>query len=285
MSPVPQPPFPAELLADLHAGNIDPELSARLWPAVRQDPDARRYLDSLDSLRVSLTGLAESDRVVHPIPHDIATRLEALAESLGGEAADDKAGGVEVTEPLGEIGGLAHAQSNAGAPVFTGRAPGGAIAPVPSSRPYPAEPVSLDAYRRRRRVAAAVAAAAVILICAGAALFISGRPDRDTTPTAAPGPTESIEPGAELDTAVALRALGRNDVRGRLADPAALTACVRAAGIDRPVLGSTEMRFRNHDDAVLILVGGRGDAQVTALIVGPGCGPGNPELLTTADIG
>ncbi|MEU1984718.1 hypothetical protein [Nocardia sp. NPDC019395] len=253
MSPVPQPPFPAELLADLHAGNIDPELSARLWPAVRQDPEAQRYLDSLDSLRESLTGLAESERVVRPIPQDIAARMEALAESLGSEAA-----------PVDDVG----AEARSAGPISA-----------------PDAPVSLAAYRRRRRIAAAVAAAAVILICAGAALFISGRPDRETAPTAAPGPTESVEPGAELDTAVAMRALGRNDVRGRLADPAALRACVHAAGIDRPVLGSTEMLFRDRDDAVLILVGGRNGAQITALVVGPGCGPGNPEVLDTTDIG
>lgn len=103
------------------------------------------------------------------------------------------------------------------------------------------------------------------MIAAGAALFVSESNEVQTAPTAAPPLTESAEPGAELDSAVALRALGRNDVRGRLADPAALTACVRAAGIDRPVLGSADMRFRG-DDAVLILVGGRNGAQITALV-------------------
>ncbi|MBF6350123.1 MULTISPECIES: hypothetical protein [Nocardia] len=281
MSPVPQPPFPAELLADLHAGNIDPELEARLWPAVRQDPDARRYLESLDAVRRSLTGLAESDRVVRPMPADIAARLAGFAESLGSETAHqdgaDSADTVEATVPLGDIP----------APAFT-VGPGAANArrSTPAAECDDEGPISLDAYRRRRRLAAALAAAAAVLICAGAALFIGIRPDGETMPTAAPTETTGTETGAALDMAAALRVLGRHDVPGRLADPAALTACVRAAGVDRPVLGSTEMRFRERDDAVLILVGGRNGAQVTALVVGPGCGPGNPELLAPiTDIG
>lgn len=281
MSPVPQPPFPAELLADLHAGNLDPELEARLWPAVRRDPDARRYLESLDALRTSLTGLAESDRVVRPMPADIAARLEAFAESLGSEAGHrdgaDIAGAVEATVPLGDIPAPALA---------AGFGAADADRSASGAEPAGGAPISLDAHRRRQRIAATIAAAAAVLICAGAALFVGVRPEGETTPTAAPTGTAGTDPGAEFDTAIALRALGRHDVPGRLADPAALTACVRAAGVDRPVLGSTEMKFRDRHDAVLILVGGRNGAQITALVVGPGCGPGNPELLTSiTDIG
>lgn len=285
MNPVPQPPFPAELLADLHAGNIDPELSARLWPAVRQDPEARRYLDSLDSLSKSLSGLAESERVVHPMPGDIAARLATLAESLGGGTAPvDGAESVESTVPLGDIDAV---EPRSPAAAIAGRSgePDTARS-SPEAGSGAAEPISL-ADRRRRRIAAVLAAAAAVLICAGAALFVGLRTETDTRPTAAPPTgTDHTEPGAELDTAVALRALGRHDAPGRLADPAALTACVRAAGVDRPVLGSTEMTFRDRADAVLILVGGRNGAQVTALVVGPGCGPDNPELLSPiTDIG
>lgn len=281
MSPVPQPPFPAELLADLHAGNIDPELEARLWPAVRQDPDARRYLESLDAMRRSLTGLAESDRVVRPMPADIAARLEAFAESLGNAAAredgTDTAETAAATVPLG----------NPPAPtLISGNGTADSRRSRPAAESDGAGPISLDAHRWRRRLAAPVAAAATVLICAGAALFVGIRSDGETAPTAAPTGTAGTELGAGLDTAVALHALGRHDVPGRLSDPAARTACVRAAGVDRPVLGSTEIRFRERDDAVLILVGGRNGAQVTALVVGPGCGPGNPELLAPiTDIG
>ncbi|NUP25536.1 MAG: hypothetical protein HOQ44_02400 [Nocardia sp.] len=281
MSPIPQPPFTTELLADLHAGNIDPELGAQLWPVVERDPEAKRYLDSLDEIRGSLAALGGSERTTRPIPGDIAARLTALAESLGGPANDS--GGdtarIEFTESP--------------------------IVPPPSHLPFPppvrdlessgpatpseysdavAAPISLDARRRRRRAAAVLAAAAAVVVAVGAAFFAVGDTDRETTPEAAPPPSVGLEPGPTLDSAVALRALGRNDVRGRLADPAALTACVQAAGIDRPVLGSADMDFRGRE-AVLILVGGRNGAQVTALVVGSGCEPGNPEVLATTDIG
>ncbi|WP_189094450.1 hypothetical protein [Nocardia jinanensis] len=284
MSPIPQPPFTEELLADLHAGNIDPELGARLWPAAQRDPEAKRYLDSLDEIRGSLAALRGSERITSPIPGDIAARLNALAESLGGPVGDsgrDRAS-VEVTEPLdGRAPGRYHFPQPSPGPAATRF---GNAGPGTLSEHSGAAPISLDARRRKRPIAAALAAAAVIVVAAGAAFFAVGDSDRETTPTAAP-PSDRAEPGPELDTAVALRALGRNDVRGRLADPAALTACVAAAGIDRPVLGSADMDFRGRE-AVLILVGGRNGAQITALVVGPGCGPGNPEVLAPpTDIG
>ncbi|WP_157119901.1 hypothetical protein [Nocardia fusca] len=285
MSPIPQPPFPAELLADLHAGNIDPELSAHLWPAVQRDPDAKRYLDSLDELRGSLAALGTSERITRPIPGDIAARLDALAESLGrpgGDSGTDTAwtgladppndsppDPSDIPPPAFGSTLPAHDETGPGAPFE----PAGLAAPV-----------SLDARRRRRRLAAGLAAAAVIVVAIGAAFVAAGGSDRETAPTAAPPPSASIEPDSGLDTAVALRALGRNDAGGHLADPAALTACVQAAGIDRPVLGSADMDFHGRE-AVLILVGGRNGAQITAVVVGPGCAPGNPDVLATTDIG
>lgn len=285
MSPIPQPPFPAELLADLHAGNIDPELSARLWPAVQRDPDAKRYLDSLDELRGSLAALGAAERVTRPIPGDVAARLDALAESLGrpgGGSGTDTAWNGLADPPKDSPPSPADIPPPAlvsAPPVLDRAGPGTAFEPAD-----PTAPVSLDARRRRRRLAAGLAAAAVFVVAIGATFFTVGGSDTDTAPTAAPPPSAGTEPGPGLDTAVALRALGRNDVGGRLADPSALTACVAAAGIDRPVLGSADMDFHGRE-AVLILVGGRNGAHITALVVGPGCAPGNPDVLTTTDIG
>ncbi|MEV3962002.1 hypothetical protein AB0M34_14065 [Nocardia sp. NPDC050193] len=284
MSPIPQPPFPAELLADLHAGNIDPELSARLWPAVQRDPDAKRYLDSLDELRGSLAALGAAERIAHPIPGDIAARLDALAESLGrpgGDSGTDTAWtgftGPPQDSPPASLG--IPPASGSAPPELDRAGPGPAFEPAGRTAP-----VSLDAHRRRRRLGTGVAAAAVLVVAIGAMSFAVGGSDTDTAPTAAPPPSASTEPGPGLDTAVALRALGRNDVGGRLADPAALMACVEANGIDRPVLGSADMEFHGRE-AILILVGGRNGAQITALVVGPGCAPGNPDVLATTDIG
>ncbi|MFI2233674.1 hypothetical protein [Nocardia testacea] len=285
MSPIPQPPFPAELLADLHAGNIDPELSARLWPAVQRDPEARRYLDSLDELRGSLAALGAAERITRPIPGDIAARLDVLAESLGRPGGDS---GIDAawTGPAHPPGHSPPEPSDLSPSLrLPARpAPDEAGPATPSEHTHLAAPVSLDTRRIRRRLAVALAAAAVLVVAAGATFFTIGGTDTDTAPTAAPPPSASIEPGPGLDTTVALRALGRNDVGGRLADPAALTACVTAAGIDRPVLGSADMDFHGRE-AVLVLVGGRNGAQITALVVGPGCGPGNADVLATTDIG
>lgn len=284
MKPVPQPPFPTELLADLHAGNIDPELGARLWPVVRNDPDACRYLDSLDEVSRALSGLARSGGIAPPMPPDIAARLEGFAESLGREAAEQvRPAGVPVDNGETVPSAGVAAAGIRGLPRIATENP--ATATAPASEPGPAAPIPIDSRRRRRRAAATLAAAALVVIAASATV-IGLRPDTGTAPpTAAPQTGETAGPGGELDTSVALRALGRNDVSGRLSDPAALAACVRAAGIDRPVLGSTEMRFQGRDDAVLILVGGRDGAQITALVVGSGCGPGAPEVLATTDIG
>ena len=102
------------------------------------------------------------------------------------------------------------------------------------------------------------------------------------TPTAAP----FTEPAAadELTTAAALRTLGKRDVTGPLADDAALTRCVQANGIDRAVLGASNITFRG-SDAVLVLVQGAEAPTITALVVGTGCTTGTPEQLTLRDIG
>lgn len=253
---VPQPPFPPELLSDLHSGNIDPELGRQLWPAVRRDPEAVRYLRSLDEIRDELAHLGHSETVVRPMPADIAARLADFVETL------DHSG------------------------------PATPLVPAPNQPPAP-QSVPLARYRGRRalRLSAAAAAAIAVVVCLG--LVVAVVRDQNHAPTAAPpstieitGPADPAEPDSDddLTAAVALRALGRNDVSGRLAEPTALTDCVRAAGLDRTVLGSTDMTFRGRE-AVLILVGGREGAQITALVVGVGCTADDPQLLAVTDIG
>lgn len=253
---VPQPPFPPELLSDLHSGNIDPELGRQLWPAVQRDPEAVHYLRSLDRIRDELARLGRSETVVHPMPDDIAAQLADFVETLD------------------------HAD------------PSPPLVPPPHEPTAP-QPIPLDRYRGRRALRPTVAAAAVIavVVCLGLVVAIVRHQDRSDT--AAPpatveitNPAEPTEPDStdDLTAAVALRALGRNNVSGRLAEPTALTDCVRAAGLDRTVLGSTDMTFHGRD-AVLILVGGREGSQITALVVGVGCTSGDPQLLAVTDIG
>ncbi len=42
---VPEPPFSADLLAELHADNLPPDVADKLWPVVLRDPEAVRILD------------------------------------------------------------------------------------------------------------------------------------------------------------------------------------------------------------------------------------------------
>ncbi|MFE3542039.1 hypothetical protein ACFXK0_03580 [Nocardia sp. NPDC059177] len=269
---VPQPPFPSELLADLHADNLAPELSEQLWPQVSTDPDALRYLNQLDEVNAHLRALGTDDRVVHRMPDDVADRMfRFVAELDAGDGPTERL----TTAPAAELDdGPTERLSTAlndGPTERLGTAP-----------PSPA-PISLDAYRSRsrRRMGLLAAAAAAVVVLAGAGAVITTLDTTAGTPTAAPAPDPS---GDELTTAAALSALGKREVRGPLSDETALTRCVQANGIDRGVLGASSITFRG-DDAVLVLVQGPAVPTITALVVGPGCTTGAPQQLALRDIG
>jgi hypothetical protein len=76
------PPWPVDVLADLHAGALDTAVAQRLWPRVRQDPDATAVLDALDATRAELAAIAPSP--APPMPAHLAARLDA---ALAAEAA------------------------------------------------------------------------------------------------------------------------------------------------------------------------------------------------------
>ncbi|MBF6495357.1 hypothetical protein [Nocardia cyriacigeorgica] len=254
---VPQPPYSAELLADLHADNLSRELSEQLWPAVHGDPEAQRYLRSLDEVSAHLRALGRDDRIIHPMPDDVASRLWQWAEELG-PAESDQEPTARISEQL---------------PV---RLHETLDTPTTSV-------VSLDERRRRRmRVLTAAAAAVAVIACAAIAVT-AVRQDSTVSPTAAPT-TADVAPSKDLDSTVALGALGRNDVRGPLADATELAGCVAAAGYDRTVLGSTDITFRGAE-AVLILLAGTAPGKITALVVEPGCTAAEPSVLTVTDIG
>ncbi|MFC9965747.1 MULTISPECIES: hypothetical protein [Actinomycetes] len=248
---MPQPPFPSELLADLHADNLAPELREQLWPKVRTDPDALRYLNDLDEVNTRLRTLADEDLVVHRMPDDVADRMFRFVAEL--DAGD---GPTERITSVPTIAAPAATQST---------------------------PISLAQYKSRRRMGFLAAAAATIAVLAGAGAVVGTLDNTDGTPTAAP-PTEPATPGDDLTAAAALTALGKRDVHGPLADEAALTRCVQANGIDRAVLGASSITFRG-DDAVLVLVKGPQTPTITALVVGTGCTTGAPSRLAVRDIG
>jgi len=76
------PPWPVDVLADLHAGALDTVAAQRLWPRVRQDPDAMAVLAALDTTRAELTALATSP--APPMPAHLAARLDAALAAEAG---------------------------------------------------------------------------------------------------------------------------------------------------------------------------------------------------------
>jgi hypothetical protein len=266
---VPQPPFSAELLADLHADNVAPEVGEQLWPAVRHDPDALRFLHSLDEVSAQLRTLGRDDRILHSMPDDVAARLEQF---IGGfEPTEDP------TERVATAYRLPFASESSDTPMLSATEPTADQEP-----PALASPISLDDRRRRRLrwLAAAVAAVAVVT-CATVA--VETQRSHEVAPTAQPT-TGNVELGDDLNATVALSALGRNDVSGSLGSPTALNRCVHANGLDRTVLGSTNTTFQGKD-AVLILLTGPRPHKISALVVGIGCTTDDPQQLALTDIG
>lgn len=74
---LPRPPYPADLLADLHAGVLDDDVAERLWPLVRDDPDAMAVIDALDGVQQRLRVLADPDTPgTEAMPAAVAMRLD-----------------------------------------------------------------------------------------------------------------------------------------------------------------------------------------------------------------
>ncbi|MFD0205133.1 MULTISPECIES: hypothetical protein [Saccharothrix] len=70
------PPWSVDLLADLHAGALDPRTEAELRPLVENDPEAREILAALDATLEDLHNLPPI-----PMPRHVAERIDAaLAE-------------------------------------------------------------------------------------------------------------------------------------------------------------------------------------------------------------
>lgn len=85
------PPWSVDLLADLHAGVLDPAESERLWPLVKTDPQAQAVLTALDEVT---TGLGElSTAPVEPMPAQYAARLDAAL------ATEARTSGLVTTAP------------------------------------------------------------------------------------------------------------------------------------------------------------------------------------------
>ncbi|MGW5314249.1 hypothetical protein [Nocardia thailandica] len=312
---VPQPPFPRELLADLHADNLPAALRDELWPAVRNDPAALQYLHELDDVNAHLRALGADETIVHRMPDDVADRMFAFVAGLQSEdgpaerltAPDHADPAVEGDGPTQRLTPFAALPADDGptqrvtalSPGSPGDAPTERVTPPPTAAaasddgpterlrsadvPTGVATVTSLTERRHRRLRVLTAAAAVVAVVGGigtAAVLL--RDDSPGTPTAAPSTT--AQPGDELSSAAMMAALGKTEVAGRLQGMDALQRCVAANDLDRAIVGATDLTYRG-TDAVLILLSGPQPPTITALVVGPGCTTGDPQRLTLRDIG
>ncbi|NKE59848.1 hypothetical protein FXN61_24795 [Lentzea sp. PSKA42] len=76
------PPWSLDLIADLHAGVLPPEVAAQLRPRVEADAEAREVLQALDATLEDLQALPPI-----PMPDDVAARIDAALAAEARPAA------------------------------------------------------------------------------------------------------------------------------------------------------------------------------------------------------
>lgn len=76
------PPWSVDLIADLHAGVLPPEVAAQLRPRVEADPEAREILQALDATLDDLLSLPSI-----PMPDHVAARIDAALAAEARPAA------------------------------------------------------------------------------------------------------------------------------------------------------------------------------------------------------
>jgi hypothetical protein len=258
------PPWPVDVLADLHAGVLDADVADELWPRVRDDPEAAAVLDALDATIAELGGLSAAQ--MPPMPMHQALRLDrALAEET--RAAFP-------APPLRSV-----------------------LAPAPGMSQPPAPVVDLAQARGRRNQRIGWAAGVLVVAAAVAAVVVVALPRGEPgIGEAAPPPTTSQAPGGAAssgplrlttttlrDSAVALDAIGRSDY-GPLSPPPALTACLRANGVQGGPIGGMQVVLNGRPGTLLVLTTGH-LAQYRVLVVAPNCSADTPDQLADIVVG
>lgn len=297
---VPQPPYSTELLADLHAGAMPDHLARRLWPQVRRDPDAMRYLRSLDQVNTDLAALGRDDRILHPMPAEVTARLDRMIDDLITPDRNERSATVHRIHPDRTTQSDRGTRATPSSPAAT--------APMPAISPFDTGEMTAtdldidftefddgstdfgagDDTHHVREPAAwtgplrwVTAVAAAVALIAGAFVAVDAIRGGDSAPTAQPA---EMPLGEDLSPTEALTVMGHNDITGPLASRAALTGCLQAAGLDRGILGSRNVTYAGRS-AVLVLLTGPHAPTITAVVLGNNCTPTDAQLLANADIG
>lgn len=244
------PPWSVDVLADLHAGVLDERESARLWPLVREDPEAQAILDALEATTTDLAGLSAAP--VEPMPAGYAARLDAAI------AAE-----VRQTFP-----------QNVESP----------------QAPAPVLDLDAARRRRNKRLGwgAGLLTAAAAVAAAIAIVVPSGQQNPSTPPVAAPpGPSASgpLALNSDQPEAAVGSAMGARDF-GPLGDQQRLDACLSANNFDPAVrpAGVRTVTVDGKPGVLVILTTGK-IAQFRLVAFPPDCGPGHPGTLMDKVIG
>lgn len=146
------PPWSVDLLADLHAGVLDTDETARLWPRVQADPEARAIIEALEATTADLADLSAD---VPPMPAHVAARLDAAIAEEARRAFPNQPGVAPVmsldaarrrrNKRIGWISGVVAVAAAAVAavaiaiPSGTSPSPGGTVA-APPTQSAPQQP-------------------------------------------------------------------------------------------------------------------------------------------------
>jgi len=266
-------PLSLELLADLHAGVLDEQLTAVLRRRVAGDEQARTVLAALDATVADLADLAD-------LPRQGGVRMpDAVALRLDAALAAETQRSIEPTQR--------------------------SIEPTQGSDHPAAQVVDFGARRRRSAgwfgMGLVAAAAAMVVVASSVAqlagvLEIPGTPRGDDARGTATGvqPSEPLaltsadltnadpnrsDLGAALNQALADRGSDPLSPAGRIPD------CLAANGVlGTEPLGALEITLDGRRGVLIVLPAGR-IAQFRLLVVGLDCGPGNPSQLADTVVG
>lgn len=242
------PPWSVDLLADLHAGVLEKQQAAEMWPLVDADPDARAIIDALEATTVDLAVLASAP--VEPMPTDFATRLDA---ALANEAGLQR--GEPAAVPVVSLDAARRRRNKRlvwGAGVLT-------------------------------VAAAAIAAVAIAVPSSEKASDTTVAQPPVSTKHSLNEPSVGGD-GNGADAFIG-KGLGVRDF-GPLENEKRLDACLLAAGLDlaiRPA-GIRPVTVGAQTGVLVILTTGK-FAQYRMVAFGPNCGPGNPAVLFDKVVG
>jgi hypothetical protein len=285
------PPWPVDVLADLHAGVYDAAVSDELWPRVRHDPGALGVLDALDATRAELSGLASAP--APRMPPEFAARLDAAIAAEAHAMVTAPAPRHPIHQQLGRHPGQPQPGQSLPGQALSGQPQPG---PTPlAPHPVPPAPVVDLAQARRRRnqrrgwaAGVLVAAAAVAVVLAlphgGPPLQGVAEPPPATSDTGDAGPPQALTNG-QLGSVALAAALGRTDY-GPLADPARRAACLAANHQDpkQTPAGAMRVTLDGRPGVLLVLTTGV-TAQYRLLVVGEDCAEGHPDPLADVVVG